>query len=166
MKHIKLPELTGDIYPVGGYMDTAKQYIKFILVSINPLLIDKKINLWVRGSSGAILGALFCAYSDNKNIIISHVKKTNEHTHSWHTPYYENGINIILDDFSISGETVNFIYEKMVGLGITKVDFLILDHLGGSFTNCRIDFLPETIVYNGLKGLEEGKFKTQFLDSI
>jgi hypothetical protein len=66
-------------YPVGQYMSDAIAFIEQVVESFiaiyNPK-ISNTITLWVRGSSGAILAALFTSKMVTRaNVNIRHVKK-------------------------------------------------------------------------------------------
>jgi hypothetical protein len=116
MKIHTFEEISSSIYPVGENMDIAKEFIRKAIPVLKPLIKNKLVNIWVRGSSGAILGGLLVGKLTN-DCIIFHVKKEGEDSHhgndfsNWYSR--KQGINIILDDFIQTGKTVNAIWEEM-----------------------------------------------------
>ena len=129
-------------YPVGRSMREALEYIDSVIPHLVKIIKDKRINIWCRGSSGAILSALVAAKIPN-NCEICHVKKEGEDSHLGN--YFsrgelEGGINIIIDDFSCTGSTVHSIYEKMV---TSTVDILILSRI---HSDVHLQFLPKYII--------------------
>jgi len=121
-------------YPIGIDMTNAMMYI----TNVEPLVrcafvdFDPKaiIYLWVMGSSGAILGALFATKFTDRKVVIIHKKKEGESAHCSNTlttiSLNDLAINIILDDFSCTGNTVNTIYNYMADNN-KSVDITILD---------------------------------------
>jgi len=140
MKHIEIPTIQLS-YPVGKDIIKAMNYVETVHKVLKPLIGDSNVNLWVRGSSGAILGALLAARIGSK-AKINHVKKEGERSHQGGYSFNVDGINIILDDFIASGETVNKIYEEMQKRA-ANVDYLIVTSL---YYNTRLNFEPTYIV--------------------
>ena len=110
MKQIKLSKFIQE-YPVGenikSYFDSCKEVAEIIEKEFP----NKSITFWCRGSSGAMISALVCQHLGDVNIF--HVKKQNEISHYSSIDHY-NEINIIIDDLMASGETVNYIHQKMI----------------------------------------------------
>ncbi len=104
-------------YPVGdNILESIPKIMKMIegFESIQEFK-GKFVNLICRGSSGAIIAAFFAANLKHNNLKIVHVKKEGESSHC--TSYLHEGhnaINVIVDDFIFSGETLNTI-AKWVG---------------------------------------------------
>lgn len=105
-------------YPVGSDIQAAKEMVKEWICIFNTLgySTDIKINLWCRGSSGAILAALFASMS-SYNCIICHVKKEGEISHSDTPSMYSSSrytiINVVIDDFISSGATIREIVKNI-----------------------------------------------------
>ncbi len=118
-------------YPVGGRLKEAAKYIDNVFNLLWPIITNKPVNIWVRGSSGAILGTLLASKIDNE-AVICHVKKEGEDSHQgnyFSNRFGEGSMDIIIDDFSCSGDTINSIHEIMIGKRTTpkrNVDVLIL----------------------------------------
>lgn len=116
MKKINMYESPKVCYPIGNYITEAKEYISDVIKTLRAKKLIKpkqEIHLWVRGSSGAILGALFCSKVNNP-VVINHVKKSGENSHSGSGDFPpSDAINFILDDFACSGETIQAIYEEI-----------------------------------------------------
>src|SRR6478609_10319945 len=102
-------------YPIGSNMDGAIKLINAYLEAFEQLSYppDSKLNLWCRGSSGAILAGMFalkCKYECK----ICHVKKEKESSHNGnYQPYNSEGINIVIDDFVSYGHTITKIVEHI-----------------------------------------------------
>lgn len=141
---------SGLIYPIGDNMSEALIYIKNIAKKFKSLKISKGkiLNIFCRGSSGAILAALFVSLVPNKVKII-HIKKEGESSHGTSTPFYfsrNDGLNIILDDFIDSGNTMNAIYKEFIKYDCGKdIDFLIVEN--GTSSNLRkLKFKPLNLI--------------------
>jgi len=125
--------LDGDFrvtYPCGHSMPETIKYVQSIktaLLTHDPMLNhpDTQINLWCRGSSGAILAALFCLIvAPQANIRVLHVKKSGEEAHEDRArPFYGTATDIIIDDFMDKGHTIKAI---ITDAGINKIDYLIV----------------------------------------
>lgn len=101
-------------YPVGENMSSNKHKIYEMINSFMQIdeFKDKYVNIICQGSSGAIIATMFSISIRNLNKII-HIKKNGENSHS-SAPFLEKGsncINIIVDDFICSGETIKTIYD-------------------------------------------------------
>lgn len=107
---------------------------------------DKTVNLICRGSSGAIIAGIFSISIPNKNKII-HIKKRGEASHSesaWLGGAME--INLIVDDFMCSGETLNAIYEALQSANRDKnikIDCLCLS---GKVEMYKLRFRPKHLI--------------------
>lgn len=127
MNIIPFTECSRPCYPIGENIRDALHYIDQVTPFIKELIADKAVNIWCSGSSGAILSAFLIKNLDNK-CIICHVKKEGENSHhgnSFYSKYYENCVNIILDDFMRSGRTIERIYEQAKECEVT-IDILVL----------------------------------------
>jgi hypothetical protein len=145
---------TGIGYPVGSYVNDAIRVAKDAAKVFRDICPnkDRPVNVWCRGSSGTILATLF-ASNIKGDVTISHVKKPGEQSHII-GPYYQcNGINIIIDDFIATGDTVKSIYQKMTVFGIYQVYALIICGQAGTdesyFRGC-FGFSPLHIITNCL----------------
>ena len=108
---------------------------------------DTHLQIFCRGSSGAILAALFVSFLNwNRGIEICHVKKEGERSHSQNY-FYINPQNtvIVIDDIIESGETIRSILHY---IGQDNFHCLILgdtisndDYLKG-----RIGILPNYFI--------------------
>jgi len=101
-------------YPVGENISTNLPYIKGMVKALLTLKLpfEKGINLICRGSSGAIIAAIFASELGKIRTRIVHVKKEGEESHGGTTAdLNHSALNVIVDDFICSGETLNKIYE-------------------------------------------------------
>ena len=144
---IKYLKNTGQIsYPVGDYIEEA---INFVNSALIVLMKDKNfpksdIAIWCRGSSGAILagllanGLLVQGYQD---ITVNHVKKENEKSHSANF-FFTKTTNIIIDDFTCTGDTINHI-AKCMKKSIFHIDYMIFS--GVALKNYPSDYKNERL---------------------
>src|ERR1035437_900978 len=104
-------------YPISENIASNLLTLKFMGIKILELYPTKvNINLWCRGSSGAIIAAIIASklISLHYNIVICHIKKEGETNHHGNGIYFfPDGINIIVDDFICSGDTINLISEQI-----------------------------------------------------
>ena len=143
MVHYELKEYCCPSYPVGSNIMSAIRYIDLVYDILFPKITTDVVVIWVRGSSGAILGALLAAKIGEK-AFIAHVKKQGESSHSDGNHFYipdGTKTHIILDDFLSSGATVNEIY-KAANKYTRKIDYLILSMTQDG----QIDFSPEHLI--------------------
>ena len=96
-------------YPIGVNI-TANMHILIAMAdAIDKRYANEKreINLWCRGSSGAMIAAVVSAHLSKRKVNINHVKKEGESSHSkcWYKKE-KNSYNVIIDDFIRSGETI------------------------------------------------------------
>lgn len=119
-------------YPTGTNMDMATIFATTVALTIAQDNTKSDIvEIWVRGSSGAILGALlFQALTTLKpqyRIKVHHIRKDGESTHSgnggiaWRSQG-PSAYNIIIDDFISSGTTLKQIFKVIDASGIQIVD--------------------------------------------
>jgi hypothetical protein len=105
---------------------------------------SQKINILCRGSSGAMMAALFAAeIKDLVSVTISHVKKIGEDAHTSDIYVSPDHFVIILDDFISSGATVNAIYDQFLGEVETRVDLLCVT---GNVYEKDIRFKPKYVM--------------------
>ena len=132
-------ENQGEIrYPVGSHIMNAISFINKALLIIEEKIVFKNTNIliWCRGSSGAILAGLLASkliglYPTIYTRIV-HVKKTGENAHDAdikHVPFNSTYTNIIIDDFSYSGETIMSIAREMATKEVQYIDLLILSNI-------------------------------------
>lgn len=143
-------------YPVGNDIRDAIKYAEAAAEAFISLGFGvNKINIWCRGSSGAILSALLTqalmVAGAHNSVRINHIKKPGEESHSGNSFWvYKGDINIIIDDFIQYGSTLNKIYEAYTEnlpdeLEGNPIDVLIIqngdqDHLR------RLNFVPSIII--------------------
>lgn len=133
-------------YPVGEYLKNSMDYIAEIAPLVQEQVKHLSINFWVQGSSGAILAALLSNKLTNYCNIL-HVKKEGEVSHNSNAfgmyGKYHTNLNIIIDDFSISGSTLNRIWEE-ASKTVCSINYLIINHLGALGWN--INFVPNNLI--------------------
>lgn len=146
MTHIKfIPNKSKSIsYPVGAHIAANKKGINDLKRIMKETIGTKKhITLWCRGSSGAIIAGIISLGFPKS--VINHVKKSGESSHSrGHYIIKDHTTNIIIDDFSNTGETLNDIYEDMVKeVGVSKIDYVcVIAHANVA----KLSFIPENII--------------------
>lgn len=101
-------------YPVGSNIPRAKEIITNYIKEFNKLGYNKdvRINLWCRGSSGAIYASLFAILSEYE-CTICHVKKPGEEAHQSSPEPKGMAVNVVIDDTVASGETIRQILKSM-----------------------------------------------------
>lgn len=160
MKHISIGKDVQVSYPIGREINKAVKYIDIVVETVGEQLRKHTMNLWVRGSSGAVLAGIFVkALNSDKRIIVKYVKKTNEDSH-FSMPIEEipdMELNIILDDFVREGSTMDAIYKDAHDNGIRKIDYLIVANFYKSETRLPFrSFVPEILVTDDeAKSMEE-----------
>ena len=145
-------ENQGEIrYPVGSYIVSAISFIDKALLIIKEKITfeNENILIWCRGSSGAILAGLLAAKLINLYPAIYtrvvHVKKPGEQAHDVdikHVRLSTTYTNIIIDDFSYSGETIMSIAKAMAIREVQYIDLLILSDMHTMNDATRQCFLP------------------------
>ncbi len=128
-------------YPVGLHMPDALLYIDEVAKYINENIKDKTIHVFCIGSSGAILASLLYSQvvSGNK-LYVCHIKKVGENSHSGHNlTFKKSDINIIIDDFSYTGTSLENIYNAIGQMSVI-IDYLILSKItnGACYTIANI----------------------------
>jgi hypothetical protein len=101
-------------YPLGSNMDGAVKLIEAYVKAFKQIGYgtNKVLNLWCRGSSGAILAGMF-AIKHGHECTICHVKKEKEDSHGrGFEPYNDRGINVVIDDFVATGDTLLSIVQR------------------------------------------------------
>lgn len=140
-------------YPVGTNMKNAMELAKCYAIHLAEDIQSKDynpyigLNIWVRGSSGAILGALTASILQNSfahaKVVICHIKKPNEYSHYDGTDESSLGLNIILDDFMSTGETVKAIYKAVCSkMSNPTIHYLCVSR--GDVEN--LGFAPNTLI--------------------
>jgi len=105
-------------YPVGSNIANAISFMENAALKFTAIkeFKNKSINIWCRGSSGAILAALFASNLLDHRVKICHVKKIGELSHDDGLYPMKNGIHIIVDDFVCTGTTLNAIYKEIIAI--------------------------------------------------
>lgn len=138
MKLHRYSKLDSMEYPVGSHMSYNIPIIKKMVSIIKRKYNDKPINLFCQGSSGAIVAAVICLYVSGCRII--HIKKDGENSHSLSCPQ-SNSYNIIVDDFVVSGVTIQRIIKDATKIHYTRefdaliVSGIIRENVIKSLTN-------------------------------
>ena len=156
-------------YPIGSNMlytiALSKAYGIHLCKNLKKIKKAIKINLWCRGSSGAIIATLvyneLCKLA-NTEIKICHIKKEKEFSHSSTPEFFAvttfnekrinyKIINIIVDDFISSGNTVNNIYKEALKfhdnwMGVNLTNFSINYLCISSGRTDNLVFEPTTLI--------------------
>lgn len=157
-------------YPVGYHIQDAVNFINNVTQVIMEMSKKKQfplknIDIWVRGSSGAILGGLLCQKLlaiGYENLSVIHIKKEGEDSHANNILATDGKYNIVIDDFVASGETMNEI-AKETGKYVKYIDLLIISKIALDIEYDSIDtdcfpynnniksidlkhFIPETLI--------------------
>lgn len=117
MVHTHNRGLTMTKYPLGEFLAENMPQIhlmgRLIVQEYEQGMPD--INIWCRGSSGAIVSALIANeyMAEGGKARVCHVKKQGEQAHSHYPSWTPGAINIIADDFVSSGATVMEVYDSM-----------------------------------------------------
>ena len=136
MKHLVLENGSYLAYPTGANVSSMVVYIENIVTTFKryKINLDKKSNvicIWCRGSSGAMLAGMFAYTFKRATVRINHVKKKGEHSHnSYISASPPNSIDIIIDDFMETGETIFRIWHDSP---IKKIDYLILENVPSNY---------------------------------
>tara|TARA_R100000656_G_scaffold69140_1_gene52097 strand:- start:738 stop:1298 length:561 start_codon:yes stop_codon:yes gene_type:complete len=112
-KHIRsvcITSMRNTSYPVGCHMESDLKQIKLLAEGLYDHCEATSLNLWCRGSSGAIIAGITASelISRGLHVKISHIKKPNESSHS-SVPEFWKGpetVYVIIDDIVSSGNTV------------------------------------------------------------
>ena len=122
-------------YPVGLNMSSAMKFVKEVykFIKDNDDFRGRDINLLCTGSSGSIIASLLFAELDQENVFVCHIKKDGESSHAGNNFRLSSldDINVIIDDFSSSGETIERIYSKVKQYNSDiDINYLILSGIG------------------------------------
>ena len=102
-------------YPIGIFMVENKILINEMIKSFISIKAFKNsyVNIICRGSSGAIIAGIFSFTIPNDNKII-YIRKTGEESHQ-RSGYSlrSDAINLIVDDFICTGETIRSIISSL-----------------------------------------------------
>lgn len=132
MNIIKIKNQKELSYPTGRYIEEAIAFIKNLSETIKDLddFNNKSIKIWCRGSSGAMLASMLSIVlmENNCKVFICYVRKDEERSHGYNS-FCTNelyNLNIIIDDFIASGETICDIASKMRDAIILHIDYIIV----------------------------------------
>lgn len=148
MKTVKFVQILPTMeYPVGENITKNLPTILAMSNLLKDLYPSKSMHLWCRGSSGAIIAAIIA--TNFKKVVICHVKKSGESSHTDALPKsMRNAVHIIVDDFIAYGSTVNEIYTAFKKHTRNKeIDCLCVT---GKFNIDVIHFIPKIIVAKSL----------------
>lgn len=121
IRHFLIEE--GFNYPVGLHIEENLLAIKEMTDALY-LLIDEHykdcnyVDLICRGSSGAIIAGIIsfmlASLIEDKKITIYHIKKEGESSHAYLSfpKNFSNRVRIVVDDFIITGATIQAILDK------------------------------------------------------
>lgn len=119
-------------YPVGNYINANIPKITSMVKALrkikvlNTKLISNGVNIICRGSSGAIIATIFATQLADVTSKIIHIKKDGESAHSSGTDILREGVNIIVDDFVSTGETMTAIYKAFKDLTPKEIDVVCI----------------------------------------
>ena len=126
-------------YPVGASMKTNMAIMRTLAefyVSIAPKGVH---NIFCQGSSGIIMATIFAQVINQEllsDAMVLPIRRAGEFTHSPHAIYdvEPDNINIIVDDFICSGDTVKRVHEAMTSkmIGCTKLYAVIVGRANGT----------------------------------
>ena len=166
-------------YPVGYNIQDAINFINNVTEVIMQMATEKQfplkdIDIWVRGSSGAILGGLLCQRLlaiGYENLSVIHIKKEGEESHDNEFYKTNSKYDIVIDDFVASGETMDKI-SKVAGKYIKYIDLLILSNISVNinfhsddeeyFTNKPLEIKSITLKHFTPKTLICGKLNKRY----
>lgn len=145
MEFLKLESDLEIPYPVGIGMKLTIEIVKDMANKLNSLYDEKhSLQIFVKGSSGAILGGIISTMLIAENVFISHIKKDGESSHNSRVSIRRDFKAIILDDFTCSGATINSIYDRIHSLSSdTVIDCLCLS---GGVDVRRLNFKPRNLI--------------------
>lgn len=132
-------------YPIGKYVMANLVVINHMAAIIQHKYTNKYINIWCRGSSGSIVAAIIASQLQNITFRIVYVPKENEVKHQIDRPNLDSTtINIIVDDFVASGQTIKSIVEDARYHDVKNFDLLLVS---GFVDRKTIQNLPIKYVY-------------------
>jgi adenine/guanine phosphoribosyltransferase-like PRPP-binding protein len=136
---------TGVGYPMGIHVQKNLLMINKLIKELKLMYPTQKLNIWCRGSSGAIIAAIIS--SKIKDCAIYHIKKEQEHAHQNSYWIRKDGTNIIVDDLISSGQTIKAILKAFSDMreGNEKLYCLCIlgeipDDFKTKFENC-VEFI-------------------------
>jgi len=116
-------------YPVGMNMPQVSSYLEIYQEIIeNNIPKSLELNFLCRGSSGAIIAGILANNIKWHKTGITHIKKYGEESHHMSIDVRPDTFNIIVDDFTSSGNTVTSIYREYINAGgpSSKVHMLLV----------------------------------------
>jgi len=161
MKIIQIPFSKELEYPVSQNMLEAINFINVVTPRLKKLIGNQKLNIWCRGSSGAILAALLVNKLKTNDCLIFHIKKEGESSHSSNNfgdlTSNRKALNIVIDDFVYTGKTLQAIKEVLFENAF-MVNILITSAIA---MEKALPFFPEYLIVG--KGLFHGSYKDNTL---
>ena len=129
-------------YPVGLSIQLNIPIIKLMAEAVKKQYPTDKLNLICMGSSGAIIATIIAQeITDSK---IYHIKKDGEKAHNSYIRLEHDAINVIVDDFIVTGHTVNLIYKKLTTLDNSiKIDCICVTQVDSGY---KLDFKPKVLI--------------------
>lgn len=115
-------------YPVGIRIHRNIEVIKHMADHISSFITNADtVSLWCRGSSGAIIAVLVSAEIQDmcSEVFINHVKKDGEVSHSGCDYHSTAEVNIVIDDFIESGDTIHSIIDEIENEGIRFISIVV-----------------------------------------
>ena len=134
-------------YPVGANIMRNLPIILEMAELLKKAFPTERIHLWCRGSSGAIIAGIIA--TNFKKVVICHIKKPGESSHSEGLPKtVKDAVHIIVDDFIGMGATVEEIHLAFKKHTRGKeIDCLCIT---GKFYINNIHFVPRVIIAKGI----------------
>jgi len=114
MVHQYESKLVPTEYPVGEHLSKNMPIIDEMARLLKKEYGTRSLNIWCRGSSGAIIAALVGSQYilAGGQVKVCHVKKDGENAHSSGASHNPTATNIMIDDFVSTGNTVMQIWVK------------------------------------------------------
>lgn len=144
MKDVKFIQFDSRFYyPLGHNLHYSVTITKELSQVLKRVFNNYPIVLWCRGSSGAIISGIMSSFIPIERIM--HIKKEGESSH--HSGVYlneisSNCVHVIIDDFCVSGETVNKIYSTMKQYYIEPDCLCLTKDLNLN----RLNFIPNVVI--------------------
>lgn len=152
MKTIENSHLECLKHPIGYHIARNLEVIQILCKEVCTVVKSQqkdKVIIYCMGSSGAIISTLLSItmieLCDITPMII-HLKKDGEYSHD-HNDYINdnNNFNIIIDDFIVSGRTLNTTYSKINYTG-TNMPVIDLIAISGYIALRKLEFKPLCII--------------------
>jgi len=142
IKFIPLENSDSTKYPVGRFIQQNMYIILDMIAKLKTVNTKDDLILWCRGSSGSIMSGVIASHFPNAKI--SHVKKDGESSHSSDVDIYieKSHINVIVDDFISSGNTVNTVAQMMKRNNYTVHGLCV----SSSVYMRKLEFKPEFVI--------------------